>query len=73
MSKADPLVPRGLRRGSAAFRLLGLRVPIPPEACMTVPCECYVLSGKGLCNWPIPCLEEPYREWADAVLTLYLH
>ena len=59
MSKANPMAPRGLRRGSAAFRLLGLRVLIPPEAWMPVSCECYVLSGKGLCDGPIPRLEEP--------------
>ena len=32
--------PRGLRRGSAAHRLLGLRVRIPPWAWMSVSCEC---------------------------------
>jgi hypothetical protein len=31
---------RRLRRGSAAARLLGLRVRILPGACMSVPCEC---------------------------------
>jgi len=32
--------PRGLRRGSAAARLLGLRVRISPRAWMPVSCEC---------------------------------
>jgi len=39
---------RGLRRRSAAARLLRLRVRIPPEAWMFVCCECCVLSGRGL-------------------------
>jgi hypothetical protein len=39
--------PRGLRRGSAAARLLGLCVRIPPVAWMSVSCECCVLSGRG--------------------------
>ena len=34
--------------GSAAARLLGLRVRIPPETWMSVSSECCVLSGKGL-------------------------
>ena len=36
----------GLRRGSAATGLLGLRVRIPPEAGMSVSCKCGVLSGE---------------------------
>jgi hypothetical protein len=35
--------PRGLRRGSAAACLLGLRVRIPPGTWMSVCCEC----GQG--------------------------
>jgi hypothetical protein len=35
--------PSGLRRGSAAARLLGLRVRIQPRARMFVCCECCVL------------------------------
>jgi hypothetical protein len=27
----------------------GLRVQIPPGAWMSVPCECCMLSGRGLC------------------------
>jgi hypothetical protein len=36
--------PRGLSRGSAASRLLGLRLRIPPRAWMFVCCECRVCS-----------------------------
>ena len=42
--------PRGLRRRSTAARLLGLWVRIPPGAWMSVCCECFVLSGRGLCE-----------------------
>ena len=34
---------------SKAARLLGVWVEIPPGACMSVSCECCVLSGRGLC------------------------
>jgi hypothetical protein len=34
--------PRGLKRGAAAARLLGLRVRIPPGAWMFVSCDCFV-------------------------------
>ena len=37
---------RGLRRGSSAARLLGMRVLIPPGAWTSVPCEYCVLSGS---------------------------
>ena len=58
------LRPRGLRRGSAAARLLGLRVRIPPNhGLMYVSCECYVLSGRGLCDGAITNPEESYRVW----------
>ena len=53
--------PRGLRRGSAAARLLGLRVRIPPGAWMFVCCECCVLSGRGLCDELITRPEQFYR------------
>ena len=39
--------PHGLRRGSAASRLLVLRVRIPPSVLTSVSCECCVLSGRG--------------------------
>ena len=45
--------PWGLRRGSAAARLMGLRFRILLKARMSVPCECCVLSGRGLCDGPI--------------------
>jgi hypothetical protein len=38
----------GLWRGSAAVRLLGLRVRIPPEDGRSVSCELRVLSGRGI-------------------------
>jgi hypothetical protein len=54
---------RGLRRGSVAERLLGSWVRIPPGAWMFLSCECCVLSGRGLCDGPIPRPEESYRVW----------
>jgi hypothetical protein len=45
--------PRIIRRGSAAARLMGLRVRIPPRPWMYESCKCYVLSGRGLCFWLI--------------------
>jgi hypothetical protein len=55
--------PRGLRRGSAVARLLGLRVRICQGTWMSVCCDCCVLSGRGLCVGPITRPEESYREW----------
>jgi hypothetical protein len=52
---------RGLRRGSTAARLLGLRIRIPPAAWMSVSCECCVLSDRGQCVGLIPRAEESYR------------
>jgi len=60
---ANPSSPRGLRLGSAAARLPGLRVRIPPGAWMFVFYECCVLSSRGLCDGPITCPEESYRVW----------
>jgi hypothetical protein len=40
---------RVLRPGSSVFRLLELRLRIPPGAWMSVSFECCVLSGRGLC------------------------
>jgi len=54
--------PRGLWGGSAAARLLRLRVRILPEAWMLVCCECCVLS-RGLCVGSITRPEESYRVW----------
>jgi hypothetical protein len=52
---------RGLRLGSAASRLLGLRVRIPPPTWMSLSCECCVLSGRGLRDELITRPEESYR------------
>jgi len=41
--------PRGLSRGSAVGRLVELPVRVPPRACMSVSCECSVLSETGPC------------------------
>jgi hypothetical protein len=42
--------PLGLRRVSAAARLLGLRVRIQPTAWISVCWECCVLAGRDLCK-----------------------
>ena len=55
--------PRGLRRRSAAARLLRSWVRIPPGAWMFVCCECCVLSGRGFCDELITRPEESYRLW----------
>ena len=62
--------PRGLRRRSAAARLLRLWVRITPEAYMPVRCECYVLSCRGLCDGPITRPEESCRLWCVVVCDL---
>ena len=62
--------PSGLRRGSAAARLLRLWVQIPPGAWMPVSCECCVLSGRGLCDELITRPEESYRLWCVIVCDL---
>jgi hypothetical protein len=59
--------PSGLRRGSAADRLLGLRVRIPLGAWMSSSSECCVLSG--LCDGPIPRPEDCYWLWCHCVLS----
>ena len=55
--------PRGLRRRSAAARLLRSWVRIPPAAWIFVCCERRVLSGRGLCDELITRPEESYRLW----------
>jgi hypothetical protein len=55
--------PHCLWRGSATFRLLGLRVRIPPGVWMCVSCESCVLSGRGLCVGLITRPEGSYRLW----------
>ena len=54
-----PQWPRGLRRRSAAARLLRLWVRIPPGAWMFVCCECCLLSCRGLCDELITRPESP--------------
>ena len=54
---------RGLRRGSAVSRLLGLWVRIPPEAWICVRSECCVFSGTDLCVGLITRLQDSYRVW----------
>jgi hypothetical protein len=56
-------LPRGLRRGFAAARLLAFRVNIPSGAWMSVSCDCCVLSGRVLCEGLITRPEESYRVW----------
>ena len=63
LNLVDPQWPHGLRRGSAAARLLGLCVRIPPVAWMSVCLESCVLSGRGLCVGLITRPEEIYRLW----------
>ena len=62
--------PRGLRRRSAAARLLRSWVRIPPGAWMFVCCECCVLSGRGLCDKLITRPEESYWLWYVVVCDL---
>jgi hypothetical protein len=51
----------GLRRGSAAARLLGSWIRNMPRAWMSVCCECCVLSDTGLCVGLITRPEGSYR------------
>jgi hypothetical protein len=60
----------GLRRGSAAARLLRLWVGISVVAWMFVCCEWGVLSGRGLWDELITRPEESYRLWCVAVCDL---
>ena len=62
--------PRGLRRRSAAARLLRSWVRIPPGAWMFVCCECCVLSVRGLCDELITRPEDSYRLWCVVVCDL---
>jgi len=59
--------PRGLRRRSAAARLLRSWVRIPPGEWIFVCCERCVLSGRGLCDELITFPEESYRLWCVVV------
>jgi hypothetical protein len=55
--------PRGLRRRSAAVRLLRFVVRIPPGIWMSVCCEWCVLSGRVFCDELITCPEDSYLLW----------
>ena len=59
-----------LGRRSAAARLLRSWVRIPPGAWMFVCCECFMLSGRGLCDELITRPEESYRLWCVVVCDL---
>ena len=62
--------PCGLRRGSAAARLLRLWVRIPPGRWTLFCCELCVLAGRGLCDELITRPEEPFRLWCVVVCDL---
>jgi hypothetical protein len=62
--------PCGLRRWSAAVRLLRLWVRIPPGAWKFVCCKCCVLPGRVLCHELITRPEESYRPWCVVVCDL---
>jgi hypothetical protein len=62
--------PRGLRRGSAAVRLLRIWVRIPPEAWISVRFEFCVLLGIGLCEELKIRPEDYYRLWWVVVCDL---
>jgi len=68
--KSQSQWPRGLRRRSAAARLLRLWIRILPEAWMIVCCEWCVLSGRGLCDELITRPEESYRIWCVVMCDL---
>jgi len=61
---------RSLRRRSAAAHLLRSWVRIPPGPWMFVSCECFILSGRGLCNELTTRPEESYRLWCVIVCDL---
>jgi hypothetical protein len=62
--------PCGLRRRSAAARLLRFWVRIPPGAGMFICCECCALSDRGLCEELITHPEESYWLWCVVVCDL---
>jgi len=61
--------PHGLRRRSAAARLLRIVGSNPIEG-TDVCCHCCVLSGRGLCDELITRPEESYRLWYVVVCDL---
>jgi hypothetical protein len=61
---------RGLRRRSAAARLLRLWVRIPPgHGCLSVVSVVFC-AGRGLCDGLITLPEESYRLWCVVVCDL---
>jgi hypothetical protein len=62
--------PRGLRRRSAAARLVRTWVWISPGAWMSVCCKCCVLSGRGHCGEVMNRPEVSYRLWYVVVCDL---
>jgi len=62
--------PRGLRRRSAAPRLLISWFRKPPGAWMFVCCDFCALSGRGLCDGLITRPDESYRLWCVVVCDL---
>jgi hypothetical protein len=66
------LWPRDLKRGSAAARLLGLRVRIPFEAWMSVSYQSYVSPIRGLCDGPIPLPEKSFRVCVCVCLCVFV-
>jgi hypothetical protein len=57
--------PRGVRRGSAAARLLELRVRMPPGAWMSASYKYCFLSSRSLCVRLITRSRESYRVGCD--------
>jgi hypothetical protein len=55
----------------AVQSLLGSRVRIPPATWMSVSCECYVLSSRGVCNGLFT-RPEFYRAWCVLSVILKL-
>jgi len=55
--------PRSLKAWICGRSLPWIAGSNPAGACMSVCCECCVLSGRGLCDGPIPHPEEPYLVW----------
>jgi len=53
--------PSSTMRTSPATCLLELWDRIPPGSWMFVSCECFVLSGRDVCEGPIPHPQESYR------------
>jgi hypothetical protein len=60
--------PHDLRRGSAAARLLELRVRLPLGHGCLVSCESCVLSGRDLCVGLVTCGEESECDREAAIM-----